>query len=98
MQDQRVKNQEVTFDFLSESQDGLTGGVEISKGFDRLKFGFYVDFKSDRFFDILAYAKKEARRIDPRFHYNSQWIRMIATTAIRTVKPGATISVLLVQI
>ncbi|MCB2216118.1 hypothetical protein [Desulfofustis glycolicus] len=45
----------------SHSQAGLTRGVQLSKGLDRLKFGLYVQFESTRFFDILTDAKEEAQ-------------------------------------
>ncbi len=45
------------------SQDGLTRGVQLSKGLDRLKFGFYVDFELEVLFDHLSDAKHEAQRI-----------------------------------
>ncbi len=42
---------------------GLTRGVQLSTGFDRLKFGLYVQFESERFFDILTDAKAEAQEL-----------------------------------
>ncbi len=44
-----------------KSQDGLTRGVEVSTGLDRLKFGLYVEFGKPLLFDILAEAKKRAQ-------------------------------------
>lgn len=44
-----------------KSQDGLTRGVRISKGLDRLKFGFYVEFGKPLLFEILAEAKERAQ-------------------------------------
>ena len=46
---------------LSKSQDGLTRGVRISKGLDRLKFGFYVEFALPLLFDVLSDAKAQAQ-------------------------------------
>ncbi len=47
----------------SQPQDGLTRGVQLSTGFDRLKFGLYVQFDTERFFDILTDAKTEAQEL-----------------------------------
>lgn len=45
----------------SFSQDRLTRGVQISKGLDRLKVGFYVEFNKELLFDILTDAKALAQ-------------------------------------
>jgi hypothetical protein len=47
----------------AQPQDGLTRGVQLSTGFDRLKFGLYVQFDTERFFDILTDAKTEAQEL-----------------------------------
>ncbi|ADW16582.1 hypothetical protein Despr_0400 [Desulfobulbus propionicus DSM 2032] len=44
-------------------QDRLTRGVEISTGLDRLKVGFYVEFKDERLFEILGQGKAKAQEI-----------------------------------
>lgn len=61
-------------------QDGLTRGVQISQGLDRLKFGLYVDFHSELLFDLLGDAKHESQQTrqlipiklgpDENYYYN----------------------------
>ena len=42
-------------------QDRLTRGGQISKGLDRLKVGFYVEFNKELLFDVLTDAKALAQ-------------------------------------
>jgi hypothetical protein len=61
-------------------QDGLTRGVQISQGLDRLKFGLYVEFSSELLFDVLSDAKLESQQTrklipiklgpDENYYYN----------------------------
>lgn len=63
-----------------DPHDRLTRGVQISQGLDRLKIGFYVGFKLDLLFDVLADAKRESQENrqlvpvvlgpDENYHYN----------------------------
>ncbi len=76
---QQISSEEFSGGF-SKSQDGLTRGVRISKGLDRLKFGFYVEFAMPLLFDVLTDAKaqaQESRQLipiklgpDENYHYN----------------------------
>ncbi|MCI5219147.1 MAG: hypothetical protein D3914_08150 [Candidatus Electrothrix sp. LOE2] len=47
---------------LVETHDGITWGVELSTGLDRLKYGLHVQFPKDqKFFDALGESKRHAQ-------------------------------------
>ena len=47
---------------LTESHDGITWGVQLAIGLDRLKYGLHVQFPKDqKFFDELGEAKRYAQ-------------------------------------
>lgn len=54
-------------DSASLPQDRLTRGVQISIGFDRLKFGLYVEFENESLFDRLGEAKAKSQEIRQPF-------------------------------